>query len=319
MLFKYKQFKQPKQPKQAQTSPNNPNKPKPNNKMEYNMNQTLSLMIPRVFPQWINNKEIAKVFADQQIGKVYKVIIRHTKTEYKNGVKIPIYTARVYFHYWYNNKIAYNFQQQIIKKKQARIVYDDPWFWTIFENKRTKLSNNDERRMRVSRNMYRKRMHLHATIADIEMKIKDNLKKQNELMNKQMQKLQDFTIQSGLNVPFWSSTEPPLLSESIADLMNAQTAVNVAEFVLNNEDEEDAVDAEEENEEEILNNAYQTASHSAEQVLCDDDDDDDDNDDELSLSFYPQYMPFMMPSFIVVAQLPQLPPPIYYNPYMLHY
>ena len=98
------------------------------------MNQTLSLMIPRVFPQWINNKEIAKVFADQQIGKVYKVIIRHTKTEYKNGVKIPIYTARVYFHYWYNNEIAYNFQQQIIKKKQARIVYDDPWFWTIFEN-----------------------------------------------------------------------------------------------------------------------------------------------------------------------------------------
>jgi hypothetical protein len=182
---------------------------------------------------------------------------------------------------------------------------------TNMNKQQTKLSKKDERRMRIIRKKNRK--NLRAKKADIEMKLKDNLKKQNELMNEQMQKLQDFTIQNGLNVPFWSSVEPPLLSESIADLMNAQTAVNVAEFVLNDEDEEDAVDVEEENEDEILNNAYQTAVHSAEQVLWSEDDNDDD---ELSLSFYPQYMPIMMPSFIVVAQLP---PPIYYNPYMLHY
>ena len=95
-------------------------------------------MIPRVFPQWTTKKEIARVFNDQQIGRVYKVSIQHIKNEEKNGVKIPIYTAHVYFYYWFNNKIAYNFQQQIIKKKQARIFYAMPKICILPKLKRRK-------------------------------------------------------------------------------------------------------------------------------------------------------------------------------------
>ena len=259
--------------------------------MQYSIDQTMSLMIPRVFPQWTTKKEITRVFNDQQIGRVYKVSIQHIKNEEKNGVKIPIYTAHVYFYYWFNNKIAYNFQQQIIKKKQARIVYDDPWFWTIFKNNQKKLSKKDKRRLSDAQNVYitqiKKKKKLYEKIADTEMKLKDNLKNlQNDLKrrNEEMQKLQDFTIQYGLNVPFWSSNEPPLLSESAVDLMNAKTAVDAAEFVLNDEEEDEEEDEQEETddnniklseyEEEILNdNAYHTAVYSAEQVLWSDDDD----------------------------------------------
>jgi len=125
------------------------------NKMPYTMYQKMSLMIPRVFPPWVNEETIIKIFEQQQIGIVYKVSIRHTKNERKKGKKIPIYKAYVYFHYWFNNQIAYNFQQQVLKTKQARVVYDDPWFWTIFENKQKKPSKKDARIMRIGRKIYR--------------------------------------------------------------------------------------------------------------------------------------------------------------------
>jgi hypothetical protein len=312
--------------------------------MQYPIVQTMSILIPRVFPQWINKEEIAEVFNTMQIGIVYKVIFQHIKHEYKNGVKIPIYTARVYFCYWFNNKIAYNFQQQLIKKKQTRVVYDDPWFWVILEN-RKKLSKKDERRMSDARNMYitqiKKEKNLHKKIADIKVRLKDNLKKQNE----EMQKLQDFTIQNGLNVPFWSSNEPLLLSESVVNLMNAKTAVDVAEFVL----QDTCDDITSDNEEELLNDAYHTAVYSVEQVLRSDDDNGtatySDNTTNSSVyasyinnnnplpdnnhcfqpsypSFFPQYMlPIIVtPPFNIITQFPQpiIQPIIHYNSYMCY-
>jgi hypothetical protein len=101
----------------------------------YQINQHLSLMIPRVFPQWTNEQHIMDVFHKQDIGKVYKVTIVRTPDE--RGRHYPIYQAFIHFSVWYDNEIAYHFQQRIYnsEKKQTKVVYDDPWFWVVFENK----------------------------------------------------------------------------------------------------------------------------------------------------------------------------------------
>jgi len=111
------------------------------------MNQRMSLMIPRVFPQWVDEETIVNIFHNQHIGNVYKVsIIRQPDSRRRN---YPVYKAFIYFNAWYENEIAFNFQQRIIKKREARVVYDDPWYWVVFKNTEHRLSNNDMRIMRL--------------------------------------------------------------------------------------------------------------------------------------------------------------------------
>ena len=117
------------------------------------VNQSLSLMIPRVFPQWIDEQKIIDIFHQQQIGRVYKVSIIRAPDSKKRS--IPIYQAFIYFSAWYETEIAYNFQQRIYgPKAQARVVYDDPWYWVVFENTKRRLSNNDKRIMRLGYQAY---------------------------------------------------------------------------------------------------------------------------------------------------------------------
>ena len=128
--------------------------------MSYPLDQTLSLMIPRVFPQWIDEQKIIDIFHKQQLGQIYKVSIIRMPDSKKRSY--PIYQAYIYFNAWYDNEIAYNFQQRILGvKAQARVVYDDPWFWVVFENTKKRLSNNDKRIMRLG---YKTYMHEQAII-----------------------------------------------------------------------------------------------------------------------------------------------------------
>ena len=121
--------------------------------MSSRVNQKLSLMIPRVFPQWVDEQKMIDIFHQQHIGKVYKVSIIRMPDSKKRDY--PIYQAFIYFSAWYENTIAYNFQQRIYgQKAQARVVYDDPWYWVVFENTKRRLSNNDKRIMRLGYQAY---------------------------------------------------------------------------------------------------------------------------------------------------------------------
>lgn len=139
------------------------------------INQHLSLMIPRVFPQWIDEATIISIFDRQHIGRVGKVSIKRKADE--RGRDYPIYQAFIYFSVWYDNEIAYNFQQRIFgPKKQARVVYDDPWFWVVFENKKQRLSPADKRLLRIDAQTYANQVNV------------DDL---NEEMNNQIEQIQD--------------------------------------------------------------------------------------------------------------------------------
>ena len=101
---------------------------------KYDVKQGLSLIIPRVFPQYIDEQGMIDTFEQQKLGRVYKVNMIHMNSESRRRGH-PMYKAIVYFSAWYDNVIAYNFQQRIFNQGDARVVYDDPWFWKVTASK----------------------------------------------------------------------------------------------------------------------------------------------------------------------------------------
>ena len=90
----------------------------------------MSIYIPRLFDN-ITKELIITTFEFQQIGKVKQVDFIE-----KMDKKGKTYnSAFVHFDFWYDNISANNFQQRVKdENKEARIVYDDPWYWVCLEN-----------------------------------------------------------------------------------------------------------------------------------------------------------------------------------------
>lgn len=182
------------------------------------INQGLSLMIPRVFPQWIDETTIIRIFDKQHIGRIGKVSIVRKPDEpgYRN---YPIYKAYLHFSVWYENDIAYNFQQRIYgPKKQARVVYDDPWFWVVFENTKPHLSFTDQRILRMDARMY----HTECRINQLEEQ------------QQQPQAQQQQQAQPPIENPFILTQE--FAMRTLGDELElTETAMRVADMVLWNE------------------------------------------------------------------------------------
>jgi hypothetical protein len=102
----------------------------------------ISLYIPRVFAN-ISKERVRIVFEELTIGKVSNIdfvskMCDQTHTQY-NGVY-------VHFEYWYDNTVSRNFQERVLDpNREARIVYDDPWFWIVLENKAKKYVSADRK------------------------------------------------------------------------------------------------------------------------------------------------------------------------------
>ena len=209
-------------------------------------------MIPRVFPQWVNESNIKQIFLEQQIGIIFKVIIVRMKD---TDPKCPIYKAYIFFSVWFDNIIAKNFQTRLYDQGQARVVYDDPWFWTIFINSEMVLSKSENHLIRLNKEHYKltrivqklqkdvaneveKHYKLTCSVQTLQNDIANEAEKQKqnnqkiEEQNKTIQILQDFCIKSGLNIPFWNKNAPPSKEESFLETLSASTAVTTTEWVL---------------------------------------------------------------------------------------
>ncbi len=184
-------------------------------------------MIPRVFPQWIDEQTIIDIFHQQHLGRVYKVSIIRVPESKKRS--FPIYKAIIYFSAWYDNTIAYNFQQRIFgAKKQARVVYDDPWYWVVFENTTRRLSNNDKRMIRLGYQAY---LNEQAS-AEQEERI--------QRLEDMLQKFPEVPARSegsgtGKSEPhlMWNNISDAFVMDTLgAELSLTETAMNVAEAAL---------------------------------------------------------------------------------------
>jgi len=90
----------------------------------------MSVFLPYVYKN-VSDVRIARAF--DVLAKVDH-IDRVSKTD-KNGKQYD--SVYVHFSQWFDAPEVERFQQAVINKK-GRIVYDDPWFWQVFENTGTK-------------------------------------------------------------------------------------------------------------------------------------------------------------------------------------
>jgi hypothetical protein len=95
-----------------------------------NQSNVMSLYIPHVFGN-ITKDIMIKTIEFQDLGKVKN--IDFVEKMGKNGKTHN--SAFVHFEYWNDNISAIHFQERVKDvNKEARIVYNDPWFWVCFEN-----------------------------------------------------------------------------------------------------------------------------------------------------------------------------------------
>jgi len=100
----------------------------------------ISLYIPHVFAN-ISKKMVAETFEDLRIGNVKRVDF-----VYKSGSNGNFNAVYIHFNHWYDNVAARNFQERVINPNmEARIVYDEPWYWIVLENKTKKVSGRKPR------------------------------------------------------------------------------------------------------------------------------------------------------------------------------
>ena len=103
----------------------------------------MSIYIPHVFSN-ITEKKIMDTFCNLDIGKVSNVDLVG-----KVGKAGPYNSAYVHFEYWTGVSHSINIQKKLKRgDKDVRIVYDDPWYWLIFENHAKKIAPN-QRKTRI--------------------------------------------------------------------------------------------------------------------------------------------------------------------------
>ena len=94
------------------------------------INQQLSLFVPYMFLN-ITEARVSKVFSTLLLGEVHHVDFI-PKTD-KNGKSYN--AAYIHFAHWYESDTAARFQERVTNPgKEARLVYDEPWFWIVLEN-----------------------------------------------------------------------------------------------------------------------------------------------------------------------------------------
>lgn len=94
--------------------------------------QGYSILIPHIFLN-ISIQKIIDSFEGMQIGKVARIdsLIKRSKDGYEYRM------AFIHFEYWNMNNIAAVHLRDRIENpnKEARLMYDDPWYWLILPNK----------------------------------------------------------------------------------------------------------------------------------------------------------------------------------------
>ena len=94
-----------------------------------------SLCIPRVFSN-ITQERVKRVFEELKLGSIKKIDMLERTNE--KGEKFK----RVFIHFdqWNTYGQAVEARKKLLSGKEIKIVYDDPWFWKISENK--SIQNN---------------------------------------------------------------------------------------------------------------------------------------------------------------------------------
>jgi hypothetical protein len=85
----------------------------------------------------ITEARVSKVFSTLLLGEVHHVDFV-PKTD-KNGKNYN--AAYIHFAFWNETDTVAHFQERVTNPdKEARLVYDEPWFWIVLENTAVKTA-----------------------------------------------------------------------------------------------------------------------------------------------------------------------------------
>jgi hypothetical protein len=96
-----------------------------------------SLYIAHVFPN-IHKKKIAQLFEKLFLANI-KGVDLVTKIG-KDGK--PYNSAYIHIESWFDTSAAKHFQEKIRSNSEALLVYNEPWYWIVNENKSAKKSKS---------------------------------------------------------------------------------------------------------------------------------------------------------------------------------
>lgn len=102
------------------------------------LRMSYSVFIPHVFPN-IKHEHVAQAFTMHGYGIVKSVdFVSKMRTDGK-----VTRCAFVHFTHWFKGEGPDRFREKIEDpEKQARIVYDDPWFWIVLPNTGKKVERD---------------------------------------------------------------------------------------------------------------------------------------------------------------------------------
>ena len=89
--------------------------------------KNISLFIPHVYANF-NSAAVFDIIQGQGIGEVKNIdFVSKTGSDGK-----PYNAVYIHFYQWHDNIVARNFQERVLNpSKEARIMYDDPWYWKV--------------------------------------------------------------------------------------------------------------------------------------------------------------------------------------------
>jgi hypothetical protein len=102
--------------------------------------KNISLYIPHIFANYTKDM-VAKAFEILNIGK-----INHIDFITKMSASGEYNAAYIHFDHWFDTIAARNFQSKVLDStKEARLMYEDPWYWIVLENKARKFTPGDRK------------------------------------------------------------------------------------------------------------------------------------------------------------------------------
>lgn len=101
----------------------------------------MSLFIPHVFGN-IDKEFIMEVFREHQLGNVKS--IDFVSKLGKDGHEFN--AAYIHMESWETGKAARDFKALVVNQdKEARLIYEEPWYWIVLENTARKVVSGDRK------------------------------------------------------------------------------------------------------------------------------------------------------------------------------
>ena len=97
----------------------------------------ITLCIPRVFMN-ITEKRIRHTFYQLKLGFITKIDMVLSKTPKGEN----IYKVFIHFKHFFENNNAQQALNTLKEGKEIKVIYDDPWFWKVFEYKKPSKTTN---------------------------------------------------------------------------------------------------------------------------------------------------------------------------------